>query len=465
MAGIGFELNKLIRRRGIVSCVSFYGVAAVVYTGPMLLGFCMLYMISFMASLFHVPPSEKELVIVVISYSLIASNILNSLLSLVTTRYTADMIYTDRMDKILPSMYGSIGIQLLLGIPTYGVFVFFSGAGLVLGIMAFALFCELTVVWTLVTYITAVKDYKRILMIFAFGTILSVLAGFVMITLKIYIVYAMIGAVYIGYGVILAGAYNVVRQYFPNRMDGCFQFLSRLKDYPTLLFIGILSSIGLFSHMIFVWYSIYGKTVLGLFRSSPQYDIPALFAFVSMLMTTVNFSATAEVNFYPAYKDYFDLLSGNGTIRQINTAEDKMIITLERELVYLAMKQFVFTMIAIALGGIGFHRFGLVDFNKTETEIFYTLCVAYGFYAVANSITMFLLYFSDYRDALIANLLFASVTVIGVILTRENLTYLGYGFVVGAAAMFLASALLLWKYLSKIRYHVMLKSVTSNSLE
>jgi uncharacterized membrane protein len=207
----------------------------------------------------------------------------------------------------------------------------------------------------------------------------------------------------------------------------------------------------------------YGQTILGLFRCSQQYDIPALFAFISMLMTTINFSASAEVNFYPSYKNYFDLLSGNGTIRQIKTAEDKMTITLKRELVYLAMKQFVFTMIAITLGGIGFHELGLVDLSKTSTEIFYTLCIGYGLYAVANSITMFLLYFSDYRDALISSGLFAAVTLIGVILTRNNIMYSGYGFVCGAAVMFVVSAILLWRYLDKIRYHVMSKSPSAST--
>ncbi|MDR0819506.1 MAG: exopolysaccharide Pel transporter PelG, partial [Oscillospiraceae bacterium] len=161
MAGIGFALNKLLRRRGVISYVSFYGAATVVYTGPLLLGFLMLYMVNIVTAAMGVGQFEKDTIVVMISYSLIASVVINSLMSLVTTRYTADMIYTNHTDRILPSMYGSLAIQLLLGIPTYGLFVLVSGAGLTLGLLAYGLFCELTAVWTMVTYLTTVKDYKR----------------------------------------------------------------------------------------------------------------------------------------------------------------------------------------------------------------------------------------------------------------------------------------------------------------
>ena len=38
MAGIGFELKKLFRRKGIFASFRAYGYAGVICTGPMLLG-------------------------------------------------------------------------------------------------------------------------------------------------------------------------------------------------------------------------------------------------------------------------------------------------------------------------------------------------------------------------------------------------------------------------------------------
>ena len=38
MAGIGFELKKLFRRKGLFATLRAYGYAGVICTGPMLLG-------------------------------------------------------------------------------------------------------------------------------------------------------------------------------------------------------------------------------------------------------------------------------------------------------------------------------------------------------------------------------------------------------------------------------------------
>ena len=42
MAGIGFELKKLFRRKGIFASFRAYGYAGVICTGPMLLGVLLL---------------------------------------------------------------------------------------------------------------------------------------------------------------------------------------------------------------------------------------------------------------------------------------------------------------------------------------------------------------------------------------------------------------------------------------
>ena len=42
MAGIGFELKKLFKRRGLFAAFRAYGYAGVVCTGPMLLGIVLL---------------------------------------------------------------------------------------------------------------------------------------------------------------------------------------------------------------------------------------------------------------------------------------------------------------------------------------------------------------------------------------------------------------------------------------
>ena len=42
MAGIGFELKKVFAKKGVLNAVKAYGYAAVICTGPMLLGILLL---------------------------------------------------------------------------------------------------------------------------------------------------------------------------------------------------------------------------------------------------------------------------------------------------------------------------------------------------------------------------------------------------------------------------------------
>ena len=66
--------------------------------------------------------------------------------------------------------------------------------------------------------------------------------------------------------------------------------------------------LGLFAHIVLMWKSPWGVQVHGLFYHAPAHDIPALLAFVTSLMTAVNFVTSVEVNFYEKYRIYFNLL-------------------------------------------------------------------------------------------------------------------------------------------------------------
>jgi len=97
MAGIGFELKKLFQKRGLAATVRAYGYAGVICTGPMLLGIVLLVGVSF---------HNRELLICMITYTLLVSLTVTSFFSMVVTRYIADMLYEERHEAILSSFWG-----------------------------------------------------------------------------------------------------------------------------------------------------------------------------------------------------------------------------------------------------------------------------------------------------------------------------------------------------------------------
>ncbi|MCL1836059.1 MAG: exopolysaccharide Pel transporter PelG [Treponema sp.] len=460
MAGIGFELNRLFNRKSLISFIGAYTAAAMVFTGPMLLGVVLLFSVRLISAMSGASLHDQDIIVVIITYALIASMLVNNIFSTTVTRYVSDMLYTEKPKRVMPSLHGAITVQLGFGALLYGPFMYFSGAGPLYGALGFALFCELIVVWNLISYISAVKDFVRIILVFAMGVASAIASAFILVFTKIDPIAAMLIAVYLGYGVMALGYYDALKRYFPENEGRPFVFVEYFFRNPQLSLIGLFLSIGMFSHFVIVWLSPFGKPIIGLLRSAPMYDVPALFAFVSTLMTTINFSTTTEVFFYPAYKNYYGLLNTNGSLQAIELAERDMLIILKRELTYLIFKQFVVTLLVSTIGSAILSEASFAGFNATTRGLFRVLCVGYGLYASANGILMILFYFANYRDALVSTLLFAIGTCGSALyfqFSGATLPFYGFSIMGGAVLMYISAMFFLWNYTRRLQYNIFSK--------
>ena len=115
MAGIGFELKKLFSRKGLIATVRAYGYATLVCAGPMLLGFLLLLASMFIADTAGASRHDRELLVTMLTHALLASLVVTSLFSMLTTRFCADMIYEKKFNRIMPSFYGSVSLMLVIG--------------------------------------------------------------------------------------------------------------------------------------------------------------------------------------------------------------------------------------------------------------------------------------------------------------------------------------------------------------
>ena len=131
MAGIGFELKKLFSRRGLFASFRAYGYAGIICTGPMLLGIVLLLGVMFLCDRTGAPKQSRELLVCMITYTLLASLTVTSFLSMVVTRFIADMLYEEKDEAVLSSFWGSTGLMLIAGGILYGIFLIFSGVGLI----------------------------------------------------------------------------------------------------------------------------------------------------------------------------------------------------------------------------------------------------------------------------------------------------------------------------------------------
>lgn len=455
MAGIGFELKKLFRKKGVLNSAKAYGYATVICAGPMLLGVLLLLGIMALCSYFEVPKDERELLICMITYTLLASVTITSFFSMVVTRYVADMLFEEKKRAIMPSFWGSTVVMMSLGGLLYGIFLLFSGATLLQGILCFILFEELIIVWNAMSYLTAIKDYKGIFLAFAACVVLTFVTGALLLQLRTVRIEVLLLSVTIGYGVMMVWEVVLLHNYFPNSSLGAFTFLRWIDEFLPLALSGLFMNIGMFAHLVILWFSEIGICVHGLFYGAPWHDVPALLAFMTALITTVNFVVSVEVNFYPKYRNHYSLYNDKGTIEDIKLSEKEMLETLKMELFYTSLKQLLFTAACIALGGYLLDWLPL-GFNEVMRGYFRTLCVAYGIYAIGNMVMLILLYFTDYKGACFCTGLFAVTTIAGTLISlRFSYVYYGFGFLIGAMIFAVTVCLRLDYFTKRLPYYIL----------
>lgn len=466
MAGIGFSLKRLFSQKGVFALCRAYGYAGVICAGPMVLGVLLLTGMSLVSRLAGIEAHERELMNSMLTYSILWSLVVTSWLNMVVTRYIADMIYQEKPEKIMPAFYGSTAIMLVIAAVSYGIFLHFSGIEPIYRLECLWFSLILVVVWSETIFLTALKDFKSIVLAFA----VSLMFGFIIALLSVIFgkasVSTLMFCVILSYGILMVWYYKLLVDYFPNNSGSRYTFLRWLDKYWKLALIGGFSSIGLYSHIVIMYFGPLREQVEGLFYGAPPYDAPALIAFFSILITTVNFVTSVEVRFYPKYRDYYSLFNENGSVLDIERANKSMINVLRQEMTYSGHKQFVSTVLFVVFGSYIMERIGM-GFSEMSIGIFRFLCAGYGLYAISNTIMLTLLYFEDYVGALWGTAIFALVgvgTSIATILWVPTNFY-GLGFVCAGAAYYIIVWVRLEWYLRRLPYFLLCRQAVVPGLE
>ena len=265
MAGIGFELKKLFQKKGVLNTAKAYGYATVICAGPMLLGVVLLLGIMALCGCFDVATHTRELLICMITYTLLASVTVSSFFSMVVTRYVADMLFEDQNSAVLPSFWGSTVVMMAVGSVLYGMFLLFSGATLFQAFLCFVLFNELVIVWNAMSFLTAIKDYKGIFLSFLTSVAVAILLGALLLWIGFAAIESLLCAVTVGYGVMLVWNVILLHRYFPHTDLGAFTFFRWLDAFFPLALSGLFMNIGMFSHLVILWFSEINVHVHGLF--------------------------------------------------------------------------------------------------------------------------------------------------------------------------------------------------------
>ncbi len=410
MAGVGFELRKLFREQGLISNVKAYAFSSVTTIGPMVLCMVMIVIMQWMMVRSGADFLERELFLTTVVYAFIFSVLITGGLSMLLTRFIADMMFLRKHEHLLSSYYGAVAVCLPIGMIVAWTFLHDLSAGFGYKIAAYLLFAELVVIWIQAVHLSALKDYKRIVRNFGYGITIAIGLAYVLLFHTPYdSAAAVLAALDTGFFVVVLMCSIHFEQKFPKRMSRVyFDFLSYFGKFPALFFIGTFLYSGVYIHSFVYWFGQHGARVAEKYAISPFYDLPVFYAYLTVVPTLVTFVVSVETSFYEKFRDYYDRILNSGTFADIERAKKEMQRTLVSEISFIMEVQLLFTVICIA---VGIKVLPAIGFTMSQLETFNILVLGYYLFIISFIVLLILLYFDDRKGVLIISGLFVLLNV------------------------------------------------------
>lgn len=435
MAGIGFELKRLFNKDGIIHSV-FAGLYATVVTiGPTIMVILTINLMYFLLPYVRIAWMQREVLSATILYVFIFSLIVSSPVNIILSRFCADKIYMEEYESILPALdMGNLILAVftaVTGVP-FGIAMYLKGgfsAGYVL--VSYLFYAGLVFTFYCMTFITLLKEYKKITYSFLFSLILGILFSLAAVFWwNFSVVNGILCALAISFNLIAVLLMARIRNTFKKHNANNREVLSYFKKYWKLFGANLLYTLGIYSHNFVFWFlSPYQVIVAKVFLMAPVYDMVTYLAMLSNLSILVIFVVNVETKFHTAYKAYCESIIGAAG-KDIIKAKNKMIEVLRRELLYIIQTQMIINVCVFVLVIAFASNLGI---GGRILTIYPVMSVAYMIIYLLQSLMIFQFYLDDAPGALLASLLFLLGTVAGSLLSVSfTPVFAGAGVLFGA---------------------------------
>ena len=458
MAGVGFELRKAVTSENRTEKTSGFFGAAFSSSGSMIIAITIFAVIQAAAKAQHAPQAVNDRFMCYITNAMFLSILICSLLSTVLSRYVSNAVYLGKPQKVLPSLIGGAASVSAAGGLLFFLQLLFSGTEPESAIPLFLLFISLCACWLLMTYITLIREYKRIVFAYsaAFGVAVALLALLYFTTeLSVPSMVLILLAAFATVDILL---FRAVCLTFSKHDQSLFAFRHELRHNPCLMLVGFLMAAGMLGHFWLTWFLSDSSTTISLFfRFNSKYDFPAIAAYFSTIPSAIYFITIFETDFSDKYQRYFAALKFGGA-SEIESAKESLVITLRKKLRTLFLIQ---TASCVAFITAGSKLLGVMNIGMTESMLgtFRIFCVGYSLYYIGSTLILLRLWFSDERRAVFDALVFAlgtfGGTYLGIVFFPQ---YTGAAFAASGAVLTLLAAGGLVARLKKLEFYLLCKT-------
>ena len=449
MAGIGFELRRILLKDSYTSTLRAYIYAGLISSGPWVLSIISVMLIGIVSLGGITPEDQVRQFLVSVTYLMAVSLILTGGLQLYFTRFISDRLYEQKGEIILPNLLGILGL----------VTVFTGCIGSLLVVWLFdqsLLFCVLLVtnlvvlcnLWMVIIFLSGMKAYNRILLTMLVGYAVMIGSGFV---LRDYNLEGLLLALLIGHAsLVFMFLYEILREYPAERLVS-FDFLDRRQVFLSLLFTGFAYNAGVWVDKFIFWFNpATSQEVIGPLRMSLIYDLPIFLAYLAVIPGMAVFLVRIETDFAEAYERLYNAIRGGETLGHIYYLKDQMLLTIRQGLFEILKVQgitivllFLWAADILAWLGISHHYLPL----------FYVNLVGVSIQVLLMALLNVFFYLDKRRIVLELTVLFLLLNALLTMLSQAlGPSFFGYGFAVSLLITALTGLLQLSRSLDTLEY-------------
>lgn len=329
MAGIGFELRRILDRDTYLATLQAYLYAGLISSGPWVLSILSVLIIGVLSVSVVEPVERVTQFLVSVTYLMSASLIFTGGLQLLFTRFISDRLFEDREELILPNLMGALSLVTVVASVSSGLFMLlFSEQSFHYRVLMVASFVTMTNLWIVVIFLSGMKAYNRILLTMFIGYSLMVLSA---VVLRHHSMEGLLLAFLFCHSFLLfAFLYDIVRQFPSERMLG-FEFLDRRKVYYSLFLTGLFYYLAIWIDKYLFWFNPSTSVdVIGPLNASLIYDIPIFLAYLAIIPGMAVFLVRIETDFAEHYENLYDAIRGGEALDHIYFLKDQMVFSIRQ---------------------------------------------------------------------------------------------------------------------------------------
>ena len=451
MAGIGFELRKILEKDRLLSLAKVYGYSAILSSGPWVISIIAIILVGFINISNFGKFSDVARFQIVITYAiaLASSLIITGLLQLPFTRYVADLIFSGREDEILPSYFGAVFISWVIGLPFVIPLVYWAfpheSIWFMTGVVS--TFLVLCGVWISSILAASLKYYRAVVFAYLISyTAIIVLSSMFGGSIESLITIFLVG----NFSLLIILMTLIIKSYHSNVMMKLDFFLDK-NFYWSLGIAGLTYNLGSWIDKFIFWYNpLTGSEVIGKLHSSVVYDMPIFLAYLSILPGMAIFFYRLEADFAAKYDLYYDAVRSGGTLGLIKRYRNEMTGVIRHAIHEIMIIQGILDIFLFLTVG---RVFDALNIPQLYLGLLYILTIGALLQLAFMSVLAVLYYLDRKKVAMWLSIAFFVLnTVFTLISIQIGPAMFGYGYALSLLVVFIASLIVIRNELDRLDY-------------